>query len=80
MKTENNIISEWLDKNGDPKIYIQVLEEALELQLKQQSKMFSEEEVLVLLHKRDAYNFKTNAQSLLDWQTPKEWFEQFKNK
>jgi hypothetical protein len=42
--------------------------------------VYTEQEVLVLLHKRDVYNFKTNAQSLLDWQTPKEWFEQFKNK
>lgn len=41
---------------------------------------YSEEEVLVLLHKRDAYNFKNYAQSLLDWKTPKEWFESFKNK
>jgi hypothetical protein len=46
----------------------------------QAARMYSEEEVLVLLHKRDDYNFKTNAQSLLDWQTPKEWFEQFKKK
>jgi hypothetical protein len=46
MKTENNIISDWLDKNGDPKIYIQVLQEALDLQLQQQSKMFSEQQVI----------------------------------
>jgi len=45
----------------------------------QNKKMYNEDEVLVLLHKRDAYNFKTNAQSLLDWETPKEWLEQFKN-
>jgi hypothetical protein len=79
MKTENNIISEWLDKNGDPKIYIQVLEEALELQLKQQSKMFSEEEVLLLLHKRDKHSMDKSL-TFSSWQTPKEWFEKNKNK
>ena len=46
----------------------------------QQERSYSEKEVLVLLHKRDAYNFKTNAKSLQEWETPKEWFEQFKNK
>jgi len=36
---------------------------------------YSEEEVLVLLHKRDKHNWDRSL-----WQTPKEWFEQFKNK
>ena len=46
----------------------------------QQERSYSEEEVLVLLHKRDAYNFEANTKSLQEWETPKEWFEQFKNK
>ena len=59
----------------------EIFEAGIEAGIKEtEERMQSEEEVLVLLHKRDAYNFKTNAQSLLDWQTPKEWFEQFKNK
>jgi hypothetical protein len=49
-------------------------------EIEKQQKGYSEEEVLVLLHNRDAYNFKTNAKSLQEWETPKEWFEQFKNK
>lgn len=59
----------------------EIFESGIEAGIKETEEiMYSEEEVLVLLHKRDDYNFKTNAQSLLDWQTPKEWFEQFKKK
>ena len=59
----------------------EIFEAGIEAGIKETEEiMYSEEEVLVLLHKRDDYNFKTNAQSLLDWQTPKEWFEQFKKK
>ena len=46
----------------------------------QQKRSHSEEEVLVLLHKRDVYNFEANTKSLQEWETPKEWFEQFKKK
>lgn len=42
----------------------------------QQQNTYSEEEVLVLLHKRDAYSF--DAKSLQQWETPKEWFENLK--
>jgi len=40
-----------------------------------EEKMYTEQEVLVLLHKRDKHNWDRSL-----WQTPKEWFEQFKNK
>lgn len=76
MKTEGNIISEWLDKNGDPKIYIQVLEEALELQLEQQSKMFSEQQVIKFLQQY-RYDLSSNKTANLG-DTTKQWFEQFK--
>ena len=55
----------------------EILKQAKEME-KQQG--YSEEEVLSLLYKRDEYNFITNAQSLFDWKTPKEWFEQIKKK
>lgn len=42
--------------------------------------LYTEEEVLVLLQKRDAYNFEANAKSLQKWETPKEWFNQNKKK
>ncbi len=35
MKTENNVISEWLETNRDPKIEIQVLNEVIDKLLKQ---------------------------------------------
>jgi hypothetical protein len=73
------MISEWLDKNGDPKIYIQVLEEALELQLKQQSMMFSQEEVILFLQQY-RYDLSSNKTANLG-DTTKQWFEQYlKNK
>jgi hypothetical protein len=40
-----------------------------------QKTLYNEEEVLVLLHKRDKYNWDRSL-----WQTPKEWFKKFKNK
>lgn len=40
-----------------------------------EEKMYTEQEVLVLLHKRDKHNWDRNL-----WKTPKEWLEQFKNK
>ena len=41
-----------------------------------EEKMYTEQEVLVLLHKRDKHNWDRSL-----WQTPKEWlYEQFKNK
>jgi len=45
----------------------------------QQEKMYSEEEVLVLLHKRDKHSMD-NPDTFNGWLTPKEWFEQFKKK
>ncbi len=41
--------------------------------------MYSEEEVVLLLHKRDKHNFD-NPDTFKGWETPKEWFEQFKKK
>ena len=40
-------------------------------------KGYSEEEVLVLLHKRDNHNID-DTKTFNGWLTPKEWFEQFK--
>lgn len=40
---------------------------------------YSEEEVLVLLHKRDKHSMDKSL-TFSSWQTPKEWFEQFKKK
>lgn len=53
MKTENNIISDWLDKNGDPKIENKVLNEVIDKILEQQSKMFSEQQVVSFLKWKD---------------------------
>ena len=39
----------------------------------QQERSYSEEEVLVLLHKRDKHNWDRSL-----WQTPKEWLNKFK--
>jgi hypothetical protein len=43
----------------------------------QAERMYSEGEVLVLLHKRDKHNLD-NPNTFNGWKTPKEWFEQFK--
>jgi len=42
MKTEDNIISHWLQHNGDPKIEIQVLNEVID-KLLQENKLLKEE-------------------------------------
>jgi hypothetical protein len=39
-----------------------------------EEKMYTEQEVLVLLHKRDKHNWDRSL-----WQTPKEWLNKFKN-
>jgi hypothetical protein len=44
-----------------------------------QERSYSEEEVLVLLHKRDKHNID-NPNTFKGWKTPKEWFKQFKKK
>ena len=75
MKTEGNIISEWLDKNGDPKIEIKVLNEVIDKLLQQQSEMFSGEEVLDILK-----TFLYNSQMGKDVEDVELWFEQFKKK
>lgn len=43
----------------------------------EQERSYSESEVLVLLNKRDKHNMD-NPDTFNGWQTPKEWFEQFK--
>jgi hypothetical protein len=48
----------------------------LENKIKQ---MYSEEEVLALLHKRDKHNID-NPDTFGGWETPKEWFKQLKKK
>ena len=73
MKTEGNIISEWLDSNGDPKIEIKVLNEVIDKLLQQQSEMFSGEEVLDILK-----TFLYNSQMGEDVEDVKLWLEQFK--
>ena len=40
---------------------------------------YSEEEVLVLLHKRDKHSMDKSL-TFSSWQTPKEWFEKIKTK
>jgi hypothetical protein len=45
---------------------------------KQAKKMYSEEEVLDLLYKRDLYLL--NRDEEIDLELPEEWFEQFKKK
>jgi hypothetical protein len=44
----------------------------------QQERMYSEEEVLVLLHKREDY--ENSEDNIFDYQSIKKWFEQFKKK
>lgn len=46
----------------------------------QAERMYSEEEVLDLLQKRDNYLMTPTTQSLLDFLMPEEWFKQFKKK
>ena len=79
MKTESNIISEWLDKNGDPKIEIQVLNEVIDKLLEQQSKMFTPDEVKNILFEWSVYKVSTafTDGEVMDYE---QWFEQFKNK
>jgi hypothetical protein len=48
-------------------------------QQEQDKNKYSEEEVLVLLHKRDKHNID-NPNTFKGWKTPKEWFEQHKKK
>jgi hypothetical protein len=45
----------------------------------QAERMYSEEEILVLLHKRDKHNMD-NPNTFNGWLTPKEWFEKHKKK
>jgi hypothetical protein len=45
----------------------------------QADRMYSEEEILVLLHKRDKHNMD-NPNTFNGWLTPKEWFEKHKKK
>ena len=42
MKTEDNIISDWLEKNNDPKIEIKVLNEVID-KLLEENKLLKEE-------------------------------------
>jgi hypothetical protein len=42
MKTEDNIISDWLEKNSDPKIEIKVLNEVID-KLLLENKLLKEE-------------------------------------
>jgi len=60
-----------------PKYAEHIVQQAKEIEKQQQG--FSEEEVLVLLHKRDKHNMD-NPNTFNGWLTPKEWFEQFKKK
>lgn len=73
MKTEGNIISEWLDNNGDSKVENKVLNEVIDKLLQQQSEMFSGEEVLDILK-----TFLYNSQMGEDVEDVKLWLEQFK--
>jgi len=45
----------------------------------QEERSYSELEVLVLLHQRDKHSMDKSL-TFSSWQTPKEWFEQFKKK
>lgn len=67
--------------NNCPKYHAVLTEsdftQAKELERQQQG--YSEEEVLVLLHKRDKHSMDKSL-TFSSWQTPKEWFEQFKKK
>ena len=42
MKTEDNIISDWLKENGDPKIEIKVLNEVIDKLLQQVNELREE--------------------------------------
>jgi hypothetical protein len=46
-------------------------------EMEKEQKGYSEEEVLVLLHKRDNHNID-DTKTFNGWLTPKEWFEQLK--
>jgi hypothetical protein len=55
----------------------QDMKRGFELGVKWQAeRMYSEEEILVLLHERDKHNMD-NPDTFNGWLTPKEWFEQF---
>jgi hypothetical protein len=98
---KNNIIEQWLEEHGDPKIDKKVekqleLEETLEEVAKeyymnniesgqgyfiagakwQAERMYTEEEVLELLHSRMVYTLGEEYKE----KTTLEWFEQFKKK
>lgn len=78
MKTEDNIISEWLDNNGDSNIENKVLNEVIDKLLQQQSEMFSGEEVIRMLNDfgNKVYGNYTRNELMCDF--VEEWFEQFK--
>ena len=75
MKTEGNMITDWLEEYGDAKIDLKVANEVIDKLLEQQSKLYSEEEVVDLLYKRSIYqdHFESNGEIM-------EWFEKFKKK
>jgi hypothetical protein len=49
-----------------------------EIKQEQDKKLYSEQEVIELLTKRDSHH--RNTHTLGGWKSPKEWFEQFKKK
>jgi hypothetical protein len=72
---EKQILDNWMAILTG-KVYIgDLFEQAKEMEKEQRG--YSEEEVLVLLHKRDNHNID-NPNTFNGWLTPKEWFEQFK--
>ena len=75
MKTEDNIISEWLDNNGDSNIENKVLNEVIDKLLQQQSEMFSGEEVFNILME---FSSIINLSFSRDPEFIFTWFEQFK--
>jgi len=71
---------EWLEDNiHNDFTYNQImdlLEQAKEMHKVETERMYSEKEVIKFLDKREDYVNETS--SIIDYQTAKEWFEQFK--
>jgi hypothetical protein len=68
-----------LNLSTEARAFINKLQkQAKEIEKEQQG--YSEEEVISLIFKRDNYLMTPNSKSLKEFLTPKEWFNQNKNK
>jgi hypothetical protein len=84
MDKEGNMITDWLEKDGDPKIELKVANELIDMLLEQNKKLYSGEDMLKA--SKYGYNFhKTTQFPNQEFEdscirNTQQWLEQFKNK